>query len=122
MIRVSQHWSQRSSDGDYASRLADSETAPFTNFLKACGLFDQGWIDDLSKQTLQLSIRPAWAEANRPPCGGELAYPGVELGVGSEILVPALAEVLLPVDRIRNLEALPNCLHCVQALDDLFED
>jgi hypothetical protein len=58
-------------------------------------LFDQGGIDYLTEQSFQLAVGVSLAEANRPSFSGEPTYPGVEVGIGLEVAVPALAEILL---------------------------
>jgi hypothetical protein len=122
MIRIPQHWSQRSSDGNYAPRLADSEATTFAYFLKAACLFDQGGIDYLAEQSLQYAVGPARAKADRPPRGGELTDSGVELCIGLEVAVPSLAEILQRVSGVGDPKALPICSRCIQAFDNLFED
>lgn len=51
MIRIPQHRSQRSGDGNYTPRFADSEAATLADFLKAACLFDKGGIDYLAEQS-----------------------------------------------------------------------
>src|SRR5258705_5934443 len=82
----------------------DAQPLAFAQFLSAARLLLQyGW-HDLAKELNERSFRVLTALTDLTPAGGELTDALFKLRVGLVSVIPALAEILVRVHRVRNSE------------------